>query len=258
MRKSNLLLLALIALVACGIKPGYRHFTGPVVPTKITATDYVIGDDRSITFVKDRLEVTILPMSPEALNRQFAGISKAPEGFILPNPYTIANNPYTYGDWTPPGEDSAPTRFTVFLVKVKNYAYPKVHLNPANIELVAPNGRHYPSLSLLSLTEYYWPYAVAYGGNSRKNFKERRDVLQRTMFTDDMIFSGQEQEGYLVFPILHDDVTDLRLVLEDVVIRFDYLGEPSESLKLAYAFDRQTGRLYADGSRVVTHDPEDR
>lgn len=239
MRKSNLLLLALIALAACGIKPGYRHFTGPVVPAKITATDYVIGDDRSITFVKDRLEVTILPMSPEALNRQFAGISKAPEGFILPNPYTIANNPYTYGDWTPPGEDSAPTRFTVFLVKVKNYAYPKVHLNPANIELVAPNGRHYPSLSLLSLTEYYWPYAVAYGGNSRKNFKERRDVLQRTMFTDDMIFSGQEQEGYLVFPQLDRDVETFTLWVRDMGLRFDFRDAAVETVNIPYEFQRE-------------------
>ncbi len=239
MRKSNLLLLALIALAACGIKPGYRHFTGPVVPAKITVTDYVIGDDRSITFVKDRLEVTILPMSPEALNRQFAGISKAPEGFILPNPYTIANNPYTYGDWTPPGEDSAPTRFTVFLIKVKNYAYPKVHLNPANIELVAPNGRHYPSLSLLSLTEYYWPYAVAYGGNSRKNFKARRDVLRRTMFTDDMIFSGQEQEGYLVFPQLDRDVETFTLWVRDMALRFDFRDAALETVDIPYEFQRE-------------------
>ena len=239
MRKSGFLLLALIALAGCGLKFGYRHFTGPVVPAKIDAADYVVGDDRSITFVRDRLEVTMLPMSPEALNRQFVGVSKTPEGFILPNPYTVATNPYTYGDWTPPGEDQAPTRFTVFLVKVKNYAYPKVRLNPANIELISPNGRRYQAFSLLALTEYYWPYAVAYGGNSRKAFKDRRDLLQRTMFVDDMIFSGQEQEGYLVFPQLDRDVKTFTLWVRDMALRFDFRDAPVETVDIPYEFQRE-------------------
>ena len=108
-------LLLLIALAGCGLKFGYRHFTGPVMPVAIADDNYLVGDDRSITFVKDRLEVAMLPMSSEALNRQFAGVSEAPAGFTLPNPYAVATNPYTYGDWTPPGEAEAPTRFTVFL-----------------------------------------------------------------------------------------------------------------------------------------------
>ena len=239
MRKTGFLLLALMALAGCGLKLGYRHFTGPVVPGKIDAVDYVVGDDRSVTFIKDRLEVTMLPMSPEALNRQFTGVSKAPDGFILPNPYTVATNPYTYGDWTPPGEDQAPTRFTVFLLKVKNYAYPKVRLNPANIELVSPNGRRYQALNLLALTEYYWPYAVAYGGNARKNFKERRDLLQRTMFADDMIFSGQEQDGYLVFPQLDRDVETFTLWVQDMALRFDFRDAAVETVDIPYEFQRE-------------------
>ena len=239
MTKPGILLLALIALAGCGLKFGYRHFTGPVEPAKTAAENYVIGDDRSITFVKDRLEVMMLPMSPEALNRQFSAISEAPAGFILPNPHVTATNPYTYGDWTPPGEDRAPTRFTVFMVKVKNYAYPKVRLNPAGIELVSPNGRHYQALSLLALTEYYWPYAQAYSGNARKAFKERRDLLRRTMFVDDMIFSGQEQEGYLVFPQLDRDVEEFTLWIRDMVLRFDFRDAPVEMVDIPYEFQRE-------------------
>ena len=70
-------LLLLIALAGCGLKFGYRHFTGPVVPAEITADNYLVGDDRSITFVKDRLEVAMLPMSsrgPEsAIRRRLRG-----------------------------------------------------------------------------------------------------------------------------------------------------------------------------------------
>ena len=239
MKKLGSLLLLLIALAGCGLKFGYRHFTGPVVPAETTTDNYLVGDDRSITFVKDRLEVAMLPMSSEALNRQFAGVSEAPEGFTLPNPYAVATNPYTYGDWTPPGEEKAPTRFTVFLVKVKNYAYPKVRLNPANIELIAPNGRRYQALSLLALTEYYWPYAQAYGGNARKGFKARRDLLQRTLFVDDMIFSGQEQEGYLVFPPLDRDVEEFTLWVRDMVLRFDFRDAPVETVDIPYDFQRE-------------------
>jgi len=239
MIKSGFMLLAMVALSGCGLKIGYRHFAGPVVPAVTESADYVIGDDRSITFVKDRLEVMMLPMSPEALNRQFANASSAPEGFTLPNPYSVATNPYTYGDWTPPGEDQAPTRFTVFLLKVKNYAYPKVRVDPATIELVSPNGRRYQALSLLALTDYYWPYAVAYGGNARKSFKERRDLLQRTLFPDDMVFSGQEQEGYVVFPQLDRDVEQFTLQIQDMALRFDFRDAPVETVDIQYEFERE-------------------
>ena len=239
MIKSGFALVAVVALAGCGLKFGYRHFAGPVVPAAIESADFVVGDDRSITFVKDRLEVTILPMSADALNRQFATDSVSPDGFTLPNPYATATNPYTYGDWTPPGEDQAPTRFTVFLLKVKNYAYPKVRLDPATIELVSPNGRRYQALSMLALSEYYWPYAVAYGGNARKGFKARRDLLQRTLFPDDMIFSGQEKEGYIVFPQLDRDVENFTLRVLEMALRFDFRNEPVETVDIPYEFQRE-------------------
>ena len=72
-------------------------------------------------------------------------------------------------------------------------------------------------------------------------------MMRRTMFRGDVIFSGQEADGYLVFSVLHHDVADLKLVLEDVVLRFNHLEEPTESIRLTYAFDRQIGRLYPDG-----------
>jgi len=42
------------------------------------------------------------------------------------------------------------------------------------------------------------------------------------------------------------------------VLRFNHLEEPMESIRLTYAFDRQIGRLYPDGRRVVTHEPASR
>jgi hypothetical protein len=58
-----------------------------------------------------------------------------------------------------------------------------------------------------------------------------------------------------VFPVLHADVHDVRLILEDVVLRFNFRDEPIELTQITYAFERQIGRQYADGRRVVTHSP---
>lgn len=231
----------LLLFCSCGIRLGYQHFAGPILPVSgaTEAKEYVVGDDRSITYLRDRLEVALLPLTAEALNRQFSNESATPKGFRQPNPYATARNPYTYGDWKPPGEEQAPERFTVFLLKVKNYAYPKVRIDPADISIIAPNGRRYQALSLSALVEYYWPYAVAYAGNSRSNFTGRRDLLRRTLFNNDFVFSGQEKEGYIVFPILDRDVEEFEVRVKDMLLRFDYKGEPVEKIDIPYHFRRE-------------------
>ena len=250
MRILTAVLIGFVSLSGCGYKLGYRHFAKPITPSvEHVSADYVIGDDRSITFKKDRLEVSIIPMMPEELNRQFAPYSQVPEGFVQPNPYTAADNPYTYGDWNPPGEDEAPARFTVFLVKVKNYAFPKVNIDPGQMAITSANGWNYQVLSLAALVEYYFPYAVAYAGNARRKFEERTDILRRTLYNDDMVFSGQEQEGFVVFPVLDHDVEQFTLWVKDMALRFDFRGEPVEKIDIPFHFARET--YYARHPRAV-------
>ncbi len=233
----------------CGYKLGYRHYAGPIAPLAERASaEFVVGDDRSITFVKDRLEVSITPLTREELNRQFASHSQAPEGFAQPNPYTASDNPYTYGAWNPPGEDEAPARFTVFLVKVKNYAFPKVQLDPQNMSIASAKGWEYQVLSEAALIEYYFPYAVAYAGNARKKFEERTDILRRTLFRDEMVFSGQEYEGYIVFPVLDHDVEEFTVWVREMKLRFDFRGEPTEAIDIPFHFARET--YYARHART--------
>lgn len=144
----------------------------------------------------------------------------------------------------------------MFHVAVKNYSYPKVQVDPARAVLEAGNQREYYSLSMAQLENYYRAYARGYEGNEYARHRERLDLLRRTLLKSDVVFSGQESEGYIVFPVLHADVQDVRLVLENVVLRFDYRDEPSETTQITYAFERLTGRQYADGRRVVTHSPD--
>ena len=72
------------------------------------------------------------------------------------------------------------------------------------------------------------------------------------MFQNEMIFSGQELEGFLVFQSLHPDVAHLTLKIHQAVTRFDYRDEPVETVDISYRFGREIGRQYRDGSRVQT------
>ena len=240
--------LGLLALVICCtiVSCAYQPFAGPLKPAGDQGQGMTVHDDGSVVYQLDRFELTLRPMTDEELNRNFSPASVGA---------TKSTNSYTFGDTEFTGLDSTRQRFTVFHATVKNYSYPKVKVDPSRSVLLAGNGRQYRSLSLAQMENYYRAYAIGYRGNEYGRLRERLDLLRRTMLTDDIVFSGQEAEGYLVFPVLHDDVTDLRLVLEDVVLRFNFLGEPSESIELAYAFDRQLGRLYPDGRKVVTHEP---
>ncbi len=240
MRPMRTLLLGVMGMVllwGCGFKIGYRHFAGPIVPASEQKQELKVGDDRSITFVLDRLEVSLLPVTDEMLNRQFTTHSTTREGFYQ-NPSVSLTNPYTYGDWKPLGQERTPDRFSVFQLKVKNYAFPKVRIDPSKIYIAAPNGRHYSASSLSALLEYYWPYAVGYSGITYGYFQEREDILRRTLFQDQMIFSGQESEGYIVFPYLDYDVEEFTVWIEDMALRFDYRNEPVEIVDIPYFFRR--------------------
>ena len=54
-----------------------------------------------------------------------------------------------------------------------------------------------------------------------------------------MVFSGQEEEGYIVFPVLHKDVSNFTINVPDMAVRFDYKGEPVETIDLAFEFQRE-------------------
>jgi hypothetical protein len=131
---------------------------------------------------------------------------------------------------------------------VKNYQYPKIFLDPRSILIQADNGREYTVLGVQELTLYYRTYAIGYAGNAHARFEERTDILKGTMFPGDIMFSGQEQEGYIVFPPLHSDVDQITLWIKDLIVRFNYADEPVETMDILFKFSRDIGRQYADGT----------
>ena len=233
-------IVVLVLFVACG-----RYFPGAVrpMPEEEQGAYMAVKDDGTVLYKYERLEIGLRPLSDEELNRTFASQSKSG---------AESTNPYTYGNWTPMGEDWTPQRFTVFLLKVKNYMYPKMRVDPYTAELVSENERSYTALTLAELSEYYRAHALGQAGNLYERFEERKDVLKRTLYSGDMLFSGQDSEGYLVFPALHPDVTRFSVALRDIAFRFDYQNEPIETLDLTFHFRRDVHKGYRPPSPALT------
>ena len=112
----------------------YRLVPGPLVPLQEDRQGQgsEVADDGTVTYHIERLRISLRPLQDEELNRQFPYLSAGGKFSV---------NPYTYGNWIPEGAARTPTRFTIFMLKVENYAFPKVIVNPQSMHLRAQNGR---------------------------------------------------------------------------------------------------------------------
>lgn len=176
------LALASCLLAAC---VGVRSHAAPLRPAAQQAKGMTVADDGWVTFVQDRLVVNLRPMTAEELGRQF-----------------------------PAQMQGAFQGLTVFRLRVSNYQYPKVRIDPASIVLRSADGREWRSLAP-ALFDRTYPLPQA------------NDV-----------FSGQEASGYVWFKALDTDVRDIQVTVKDVVLRFDYLGEPIQTADITYGFVR--------------------
>ena len=244
--------LLLVGLLFPGCS--YRYYAEDLKPMSEAeqGANKTVADDGTVSFRQARLEISVRPMTDEELNRQFSAYSN--EGPDSRNPYTFGNSTYfRTGD--------TPQRFTVFRMYVSNYEYPKVYLDPKKVYITTSNGRKYYALRQEQLYIYYRRYvgsgtggdAPGTPGNARSVWKERTGILSRTMFRDEEVFSAQTNEGYLIFKPLAPDVEELTVHIPDVVVRFDFKGDPLEDVDVEMYFEREIGRIYPDGRKVATN-----
>lgn len=210
-----------------------------------------VADDGTVAYKQARLEISLRPMTDEELNRQFSAYSS--EGADSRNPYTFGNSTYFRTGETP-------QRFTVFRAFVSNYEYPKVYLDPTQVYITTSNGRKYYALTREQISIYYRRYvqggtggnAPGVSGNAHSVWKERDGIMRRSMYVNEQVFSAQESEGFLVFEPLAPDVDELTVHIPDVIVRYDYKGDPLERVDVEMSFERKIGRVYPDGSKVAT------
>lgn len=235
----------LVCCVACVGLPacGQRMVGGPLRPAGQAEQGAAMQvlDDGTVVFKRGRFEMALRPMADEELNRRFAPATER------------GVNPYTYSRWKPIGRPQPPKRFQVFLLRVKNYEFPKVRVVPGRMWMESGNDRIYHTLSLAELRDYYIKYAVGYSGNKYNAFKQRKDLLRQTLFPEDeMLFSGMEADGYVVFPKLANDVRDVTVHMDDVEVRFNAWEEPIETIDVTFRFERSIVPL-VDAERQQSH-----
>ena len=239
-------LLLVLSFAGSGCS-SYRYYAGDLKPLneEFQGEGRTVADDGTVTYRQERMEISLRPMSDDELNRQFSAYSK--EGPRSTNPYTFGNSEIFHTGETP-------QRFTIFRLRIENYEYPKVYLNPMKIYLTTGNGRTYYALSYEQLNVYFRRYArggaggVLPGipGNEFSEWRSRIDLLKRTMFPNEQIFSAQEREGYIVFKPLAPDVSRVTVTIPDVILRFDYKDDPTETAEVTAEFQRDIGRIYPD------------
>ena len=226
---------------------GYYLVPEPFQPLEVgqqkspgESTNMEVLDDGTVTFVQNRLEVSVRSMTDEELNRQFAVVSENSGGPAEELP----SNPFTYGNWEDPRPGRSPKRFSTFRVNVKNYEYPKVKFDPLQVIVRSSNGRSYYPWGMYDVKEYFRRFSLAFNGLGYLRLNERRDIFIRSKYPDDeFCFSGQEVGGYIVFPKIHDDVEEITFEIPKVGTRYNFRNEPIETIDLSFRFKRNMRKL---------------
>ena len=173
------ILAAAALLVGCGhyLVPGrFQPLEVAQQQTDIQGSSMKILDDGTVTFVQNRLEVSVRPMTDEEINRQYPTQSTNAGGPADELP----SNPFTYGNWIDPRTGKAPQRSSIFKITVKNYEYPKVKFDPLTVTVESANGRHYYPWGSYDVEEYFRRFPIAFNGLGKLRFDERSDLYNLT------------------------------------------------------------------------------
>ena len=237
------ILAAVALLLGCGhyLIPGrFQPLEVAQQQTDIQGSSMKILDDGTVTFVQNRLEVSVRPMTDEEINRQFPAESTNASGPADELP----SNPFTYGNWIDPRTGKAPQRLSTFKITVKNYEYPKVKFDPLMVTVESANGRIYYPWGGYDVEEYFRRFPIAFNGLGWVRYDARKDIYSRTKYPDDeFCFSGQEVEGYVVFSKIHDDVSEIAVEIPEFGLRYNFRNEPIETIDLSFRFKRDIKKV---------------
>ncbi len=237
------ILAAAALLLGCGhyLVPGrFQPLEVAQQQTDVQGSSMKILDDGTVTFIQNRLEVSVRPMTDQEINRQYPAQSTNASGPADELP----SNPFTYGNWIDPRTGTSPQRLSIFKITVKNYEYPKVKFDPLTVTVESANGRHYYPWGSYDVEEYFRRFPLAFNGLGYLRFDERRDIYNRARYPDDdFCFSGQEVEGYVVFSKIHDDVAEIAVEIPQFGLRYNFRNEPVETIDLRFRFKRDIKKV---------------
>ncbi len=242
-----------ICAVIMGMTISLFH-CGSLVPPKVdlqlnyspivneSAEKYSVEENGAVAYDLDGAKVVVKPMTDERLNKMFPDISYN-EG--------ASTNPYTYGNWKDIDLGYTPTRFTVFVVKVFNYARPKINLNQLQAELTTKRGdkllpyardKKESSGNERNFESYYTKRKGA-SGVERNRYEERMGIVRKTLYTDGPVYKGDNKEGFIVFDPLPEQVNQITLTLKDFVLQYDANDWPQKKIDISFTFNRELEKV---------------
>ncbi len=235
MHKSTLAGLAVLALVECSVTLPKINYSSTLSASMEAPSEDIELGEAGVTYAIEGLRVHVEPLNEEQLNALFPEDSKRER---------FSTNPYTHGNWVDPLRGYTPVRFTVFRVTVTNDIYAKVLLDPLKAIVTTDRGEvlnsyGIPSWSPHNSFERYYRALRGQSGNEFYRFDLRMGNVRSTAYLEDqLVFKGESYDGLIAFDPLAEDVKQVRLVLQDFVLRFDASGQPLEAVDITMDFDR--------------------
>jgi len=158
-----------------------------------------------------------------------------------------STNPYTYGSWIDPDLGYTPNRFTVFEVTIINRTFAKMKLDPTETVLITDLGETYRSYTVsIAAAKYgnsfenYYKTLLGQSGNEFYRYEMRLGMVRgRNYGLDEVIFRGDSYAGLIAFDSLRPEAKRVRLVLNDLVFRFDAFNRPADVIDVSFDFDRK-------------------
>ncbi|MFC1508768.1 AgmX/PglI C-terminal domain-containing protein [Candidatus Omnitrophota bacterium] len=238
-----MLALPLLLAVSCFLYPPEIRYSSYLVPN-LTGNDpaYTIDEDTgAVVYDIGGSSIEIQYMLEYGLNEMFP--EESAQGFY-------STNPYTYGNWIDPDLGYTPNRFTVFGVTIINRSFAKMKLDPTEAVLITDLGEvfHSYTVSIAAAKfgnsfENYYKSILGQSGNEFYRYEMRLGMVRGKNYgLDEMIFRGDSYTGLLTFDPLRPEVKRARLVLNDVVYRFDAFNRPADVVDVSFNFDRKIDR----------------
>ncbi len=238
-----LFLLPLLLAASCFLYPPIIRYNSYLVP-KITSDDSAYSiDEEDNTFSYDLggSSIVVRHMTDSALNALFP--VESVEGIY-------STNPYTYGNWEDPDLGYTKPRFTVFEVSVVNRTFAKMRLDPIETELITNLGETYhsyatsvPAATYGNSFEDYYKTVRGQSGNDHYRYEMQLGMVRGKNYgLEEFIFRGDSYSGLVSFDPLRPEVNRVRLVLNDLVYRFDAFNRPADVVSIPFNFERKIDR----------------
>jgi TonB family protein len=210
---------------------------------------YTESADGAISYELEGLRIEVEHMSDPELNKLFPQESSQGK-------YSI--NPYTYGDYVDPAVGYVHNRLTVFRVTVHNTSFAKVQLQPLRSlltteregEVLRPYGVQVGAAP--QTFEAYYRALQGPSGNEDYRFNMRMGIVRTNNYTiDENVFKGEDYGGYIAFAPLDDEVEEVRLLLQDFILKFNAFDKPLEIIDVEFRFDRTIDQRRAEGESSI-------